>query len=302
MLSASNSPTEPFVSVVIPCYGECSYLSDCLNALELQTFPRERFEIILVDNGMSVPVENFIENRGVAITVVTEETPGSYAARNKGILCANGSILAFTDSDCIPDAEWLRLGVERFQNTQNCGFVAGPFIFSFKVKNRPNLIELYDSLMHMNQEMFVHQRNFGATGNLFTSKKIFEDIGMFDKSLFSAGDAVWGQRVHAHGYAQVYAEDIHVMHPARHNLGKYINKTSRLSGGEFTLRQREGKSVARLVIVQAKVHFVKMIMIICNDKVPDIITKLGLIVLLWYIYLIKTLDYVSLLLGKKMVR
>jgi len=101
----------PFISVIIPTYHDWERLKLCLAALREQTYPQDRFEVLVVNNDPQDPVpEMELPNN---FQVLSESKPGSYAARNKGISVAKGEILAFTDSDCIPYEDWLEKAVER---------------------------------------------------------------------------------------------------------------------------------------------------------------------------------------------
>ncbi|NJR70570.1 MAG: glycosyltransferase family 2 protein [Synechococcales cyanobacterium CRU_2_2] len=91
--NAINRQHEPaiFVSVIVPVYNDPQGLRRCLAQLEQQTYPRDRFEVIVVDND-SDPVA---EIQGVVAQFaqaryVYEAVPGSYAARNRGIQVARG--------------------------------------------------------------------------------------------------------------------------------------------------------------------------------------------------------------------
>ena len=103
---AMNSSSNPLVSVVIPVCDDLRRLKICLEALENQTYPTHSYEVLVVNNN---PVED-IEPDIVSfnhVRVICERRRGSYAARNKGILNARGTVLAFTDSDCIPRQDWI---------------------------------------------------------------------------------------------------------------------------------------------------------------------------------------------------
>jgi glycosyltransferase involved in cell wall biosynthesis len=220
----------PFVSVIIPVLNDFKRLKICLQALEQQTYPQDSYEIIVVDNGSIESLEPLIEK--YPRTLFTYESKlGSYAARNHGISIANGEILAFTDSDCIPADIWLETGVEKLISIPNCGLVAGRIEFFFKNANLPTAIEVFDSITNLQQKKYVEEYHFGATANLFTFKRLFEEIGYFNSDLKSGGDAEWGLRVYFHGHSIVYDEENHVFHPARNSLKELIQKVTRQTKG-----------------------------------------------------------------------
>ena len=95
------------LSVIVPVHNTAAHLERCIAALVGQDYPREAFEILMVDNN-STDESADILSRARGIRVLTEAKQGSYAARNRAVREARGSILAFTDSDCAPDAGWLR--------------------------------------------------------------------------------------------------------------------------------------------------------------------------------------------------
>jgi len=89
------------VSVVLPVFNDRQWLETCLEALEHQTYPKDCYEVVVVDNASTVDLKGLVA-RFQQAHYCYEQKPGSYAARNKGLLTAIGKIIAFTDSDCIP--------------------------------------------------------------------------------------------------------------------------------------------------------------------------------------------------------
>jgi glycosyltransferase involved in cell wall biosynthesis len=219
----------PFVSVIIPVRDD-RQLAKCLRALEDQTYPKSAYEVIVVDNGSNESVDPVVAGFGQAQTV-REGRSGSYAARNRGLTLARGEVIAFTDSDCIPDPGWIEMGVARLLGTLNCGLIAGRVESFFEDPLRPTAVELYESVTAFPQKRYVEVRRFGATANLFTFKSVFEDVGPFDDELRSGGDYEWGRRVFASGYGQVYADDVRVAHPARRSFGQLRGKIVRVADG-----------------------------------------------------------------------
>lgn len=231
----------PFVSVIIPVYNDFSRLEVCLRALEKQTYPQDKYEVIVVDNGSDRPIESVADTFS-KVRIAREEKRGSYAARNKGISLARGEVLAFTDSDCIPRAEWLENGVAQLMSVPNCGLVAGKVDIFARDKNRPRASELFDQLFYLDQEHAVNKKHYGATANLFTFRSVVEKVGVFNDELKSSGDSEWGQRVHEHGYALAYAGAASVMHPARESVRALYRKTVRITGGLYDLKNGQRSS------------------------------------------------------------
>ncbi|PSN20054.1 glycosyl transferase family 2 [filamentous cyanobacterium CCP5] len=224
-----------FASVIIPVYNDAERLKLCLEALAKQSYPDNQFEILVVDNASTEDIKSVAE-AFPQVVLIHESQPGSYAARNRGIAAAEGQILAFTDSDCIPSSGWLENGVRQFLNIPNCGIVAGKIEFFFKDSNCPNAVELYDSIELLQQEEYVKQ-GWGATANLFTTPAVFTKAGLFNAELKSGGDFEWGRRVAAQNYEISYAPDSVVAHPARSSLKEMHKKIVRRVGGGYALRQ-----------------------------------------------------------------
>lgn len=242
-----------FVSVIIPVYNDADRLRQCLDCLQAQTYgadgrsskdgASEAFEIIVVDNGSTdfSAVQSVVQSiTNVSITLITESTPGSYAARNAGIACAKGDILAFTDADCLPARNWIERGVAQMTAHPDCGLVAGAIhIFT---QNEGHPVELYESVMALSQQRFVTQDHFGATANIFTRPEVFKAVGLFNTELKSSGDVEWGRRVFAAGYEQIYAEDVRVDHPARQTFAQLAKQASRHAGGFYQVRCQQNPS------------------------------------------------------------
>lgn len=228
--------TNPYVSVVIPVYNDSERLRVCLRALQEQTYPHAKYEVIVVDNNSEESIEEVVYPFSQAI-LTSEKKSGSYAARNRGISVAKGEVLAFTDSDCIPAANWLETGVSNLLSVPNCGLVGGKIEIFFKNPNCPTTVEVYDSIMHLQQKRYVEICHYGATANVFTLRKVFDKVGMFDSNLRSGGDREWGERVFNQGFQLVYADDCWVAHPARYSIGQLIRKVIRISQGPCQLLQ-----------------------------------------------------------------
>jgi glycosyltransferase involved in cell wall biosynthesis len=211
--------SKPFVSVIIPVFSDSKRLRICLSALENQTYPNDKYEVIVIDNGPDEEVSPLVS--AYRQTKATYESiPGSYAARNKGLSVAKGEVIAFTDSDCIPAVDWIEKGVASLLRIPNCGLVAGEIDVFFKDPLRPTAVELYDKIRGFEQRDFLENRHYGATANIFTFMEIVHNVGFFNENLISGGDKEWRQRVYAAGFNQVFADDAQV------RCFSYVNVTT----------------------------------------------------------------------------
>jgi len=98
-------PRTPKVSVVVASYNGDRTLNACLESLERLNYPD--FEVILVDDGSSDTTPQIAKNFPRVRFIRHERNRGLSVARNTGITAATGEIVAFTDSDCRADEDWL---------------------------------------------------------------------------------------------------------------------------------------------------------------------------------------------------
>lgn len=120
-----GSRAAPRVSVVVPVRDRCEFLGGLFDALDRQTFTD--FEVVIVDDGStdgSGDAARTATCAGRAVRVVQTEGRGAVAARTAGVAVAAGEILAFTDSDCLPERGWLEAAVAAID--RGAELVAGP--------------------------------------------------------------------------------------------------------------------------------------------------------------------------------
>lgn len=238
--------TMPFVSIIVPVYNDARRIAICLEALRTQTYPRELYEVVVVDNGSTDNSLAVIQGYPVTC-LVADEAQSSYVARNKGLAHSRGEIIGFTDSDCIPSEDWIEKGVARLKVEPNCGLVAGKIEIFFRNPKRPTLVELYESVTAFPQQEYVERYRFGATANVFTHRSIVDKVGPFDERFKSSGDRQWGERVAGAGYDIVYADEVRIGHPARHSFGELHKKYVRTIAGVEDLRGKNGYSLTGFV-------------------------------------------------------
>lgn len=234
----------PFVSVVVPVYNDPERVKICLKALEKQTYPDELYEVVLVDNN-SRHKPDVSSDEYPHLVFTEEKTPGPSAARNKGIIVSKGDVIAFTDSDCIPEKDWIERGVDFLTNNPDIGIIGGRVDVFPEDENNPNAIELWEMVSAFPQKNFIENFHYAATANVFTYKKAIDKSGVFNEKMLYGEDREWTNRIHNNGYKIAYADDVLVLHPARKNFNEFYRKWYHYLYGAYTLDKEEENFVLK---------------------------------------------------------
>ncbi|ELZ24225.1 glycosyl transferase family 2 [Halosimplex carlsbadense 2-9-1] len=107
----SDAGSRPTVTVVVVTYNSVPTVAETLASLTGQTYPSDRYEVVVVDGGSTDGTADVAADYGVEFLV--EEGAGIGACRNRGIDRAESDYVAFTDSDCAVPATWLDSLVDR---------------------------------------------------------------------------------------------------------------------------------------------------------------------------------------------
>ena len=88
---------ELFISIIIPAYNSEATIEKCVHSLTSQSFPRNQFEIIVVDDCSTDKTAYLAKAAGANHVISTKTNCGQGPARNLGVKNAKGKFLAFTD-------------------------------------------------------------------------------------------------------------------------------------------------------------------------------------------------------------
>jgi glycosyltransferase involved in cell wall biosynthesis len=234
----SNTEQFPFISIIVPVYNDNQYLGLLLDSLTRQTYPKARFEVIIVDNGSTEDVQAVTGRHQDVALLYERDTQSSYAARNKGITHAKGTIYVFVDSDCRATENWLCEGIAKLTESGS-DMVGGQVAFDLSQKSSAS--EYYDALHNIQQDDKIN-RGTCATCNMFIRKKVFDTIGLFPQHIRSGGDVYYSKKATDSGFSLVYAPQAIVYHPAR-TLGPLIKKTFRVGVGKAEIKKMAQKNI-----------------------------------------------------------
>lgn len=233
----------PRVSVIIPHYRDLQGLDLCLKALAQQTYPSGGFEIIVADNNSpegEAAVAGVIAGRA-RLTVVGEK--GAGPARNGGVAFAQGDILAFIDSDCVPEAEWLAEGLAALMTFD---FVGGRVTVLVDDPVQMTGSEAFERVFAFDFKTYITKKGFTGAGNLFCSRAVFDQVGGFRVGV--SEDVEWSYRARSKGFRLGYAPRAIVGHPARRDWDELWGKWRRVNAETYGLyRERPAGDVKWLV-------------------------------------------------------
>lgn len=226
----------PSVSVVVPVHNGASALPHLLAALSAQRGVQP-FEVVVVDNRSTDATAAVAAASPVVSRVVTEPRPGSYVARNAGWRAATGDVIAFTDADCAPDADWLLALVTALDAGAD---LAGGAVVPGPPPPGPwaGWWAAYDRTMYLDQADNVAHNGFAATANLAVRRAVLEELDGFDAALASGGDAFFGRRATAAGHRLVWVPDAVVRHEPRAGMHETWKLWRRLGKGYGDLAAR----------------------------------------------------------------
>ena len=168
----------PLFSIVIPTYNRPKQLALCLKAIDGLTYPRDRFEVIVVDDGSHAPLDSFVESisNRMPVRLITQSNSGPAIARNRGAAEALGDFLAFTDDDCAPSPSWLEALSVTFLEGTDWG-VGGKTMNSLTHNPFSGASQLLLDYLYEYYNRSLEGAKFFASNNLAFPRKAFLDSG-----------------------------------------------------------------------------------------------------------------------------
>lgn len=208
------------MSAIVPVRNGARALPALLQSLQNQTLARERYEVIVVDNGSSDATAEIAEAHGARVT--TEPIANRARARNRGAAAATSRLYAFTDADCVVDTRWLE---ELLSNSSKGALIAGDV--KLRTGPIPNAVERFEALWRFGQKFWVEE-GWAATANLLVHADAFEAVGGFDTTWRHIGEDVdFCFRARRAGYELAFCGTAVVEHEGERALGPLMSRCFR---------------------------------------------------------------------------
>jgi len=221
------SEASPFFSVVVPTYRRAELLPTCLEALAGQAYARDRFEVLVVDDGGDASLEPVVApfQERMHVTLLSQPHGGPAQARNTGAAHARGAFLAFTDDDCAPDAAWLQRLAARFAHVP-AHMIGGQTVNALPQNRCSAASQLLIDYLYAYYNAGTSQPSFFTSNNMALPRRMFLAIGGFDAILMTAAaeDRELCDRWQHLGYRLTYAPEALVAHKHRLSVWQFCRQ------------------------------------------------------------------------------
>lgn len=235
------------VSVIIPTHNRPLQLRACLAALAGSSYPADRFEVVVVDDGGSARLGGIIDAlpTGPRVTLIQQEQAGPAAARNRGAAAAHGELLVFTDDDCLPEPGWLATLV-RHAEARPGHLIGGVTLnaldgnpFSAASQHLVSYLYDYSTAQAGNPEW----SGFFTSNNLAVPIEGFERIGGFDAAfpLAAGEDRDFCDRWAHAGLPMAFAPDARILHAHRLALRSFCRQHWNYGRGAYHFHQSRSR-------------------------------------------------------------
>jgi len=205
----------PF-SIIVPTYNRPGQLSACVAALARLDYPRDQFEVIIVDDGSAqLPDAGIASIRDrLNLKVLRQANAGPGAARNRGANRARGRILAFTDDDCTPHADWLRKLEVRYASAPDPVIIGGTVLNALPDNRYARASQLIVDVGYAYHNSDPDRARFFTANNLALPADHFHELGGFDVTFGTTAseDRELCGRWQHRGYRMIYAPEVVVDH------------------------------------------------------------------------------------------
>jgi GT2 family glycosyltransferase len=234
------------VSVVVPTYNRLSSLKRLLEGIARQTYTRDQFEVIVVDDGSSDGTQDWLLSHQptYSLRLILQSHAGAAAARNRGVAAASGELILFLDDDVLPAPDLIDAHVATHRSEAHA-IVIGPMSPPVDWP-RPIWVRWEeDKLQRQYRAMLDGQwpctaRQF-YTGNASMARQRFLAAGGFDTSFKRAEDVELGYRLRDRGARFIFNHRADVRHYAWRTFESWCNTPYQYGRYDVTMQRDKGQ-------------------------------------------------------------
>ena len=252
------------VSVVIVCYNAYEHIEDCIKSLLAQTYPKEHFEILFIDNaskdGTLDIIKDYVVNFPI-IRLIVNPIIGIATSRNIGIREAKYEYIASTDSDCTVPNDWLNTLVNGYElhhkNDESVVAVGGGNIPPHNSTRFHKALGIFLN-SYLGSRGSVQGFRFSTDRivphipnvNVMHTKKILLQIGGYDESFGNIGeDQDVSFRLAEKRYKYYYLNKSFVWHKLRSSYSSWLKNMFIYGKGRMWLLRKHPNTLHLFFVV-----------------------------------------------------
>jgi cellulose synthase/poly-beta-1,6-N-acetylglucosamine synthase-like glycosyltransferase len=233
----------PFVSIIIPAKNEERLLRGCISSLHQLDYPKDKFEIIIVDGLSTDNTARVAIEMGARVISNVKQTvsPG----RNIGFENAKGDLIAFTDADCIVDPQWLSNSIKYFED-ETVACAGGPNLTPSDESDFGKAVGFV-----FDQPLFaagsIHARELSEVKvvnsipgcNAIYRQSILAQVMPLDETMLTGDDTLLNRKILDLGYQLLYTPDVIVYHYRRPTPRKLWRQFYRYAIGRLQVAKKD---------------------------------------------------------------
>lgn len=222
----------PLLSVIIPAFNAESTIKHCINSLKSQSYPKNQFEIIVVDDGSTDRTVEYAKEAGVE-KVIASKHLGVAQTRKQGFNEARGKILCSLDSDCESTDGWLQTITKELENLDA---ISGPIengIQNSTISWAEYLLEFseFNERKPRSEIRFLPGCNQAMTRIAYESTSGFSNVR-------SSDDVFFGESLRRAGIKCYFIPEMKIRHLGTTELYKFLSKFRSRGSGFFNTRKQ----------------------------------------------------------------
>lgn len=230
---------KPLFSIIVPTYNRPKQLVICLQSLTRLDYPRDQFEVIVIDDGSDTSLQPVVDcfSNHLDITLLNQIHTGPATARNAGAERAKGEFLAFTDDDCTPAPDWLQKLAENF-NEIPVRAIGGRILNALSKNIYSTTSQIIVDVAYVHYNANPNPTRFFASNNLTVPAGPFHAIGGFDTTFKTAEDREFCDRWQRNDLQITYVSEALVYHSNILNFRSFWRQHFNYGRGAYRYHQK----------------------------------------------------------------
>jgi glycosyltransferase involved in cell wall biosynthesis len=219
----------PAISVIIPTHNRCNALKRALDALSIQTYRPEQFEVVIVADGCTDDTLEMLGSYSAPfrLHLLEQSNQGPAGARNHGVDCASGRLLIFLDDDVESSQSLVEAHLSAHRQYPDHVIIG---YYPTVVYDHSNFFQT--EIRSWWEAIFSPMRQPGhrytyrnlLSGNLSMDAELFASMGGFDQNLVVHEDWEFGVRLIKAGVPFIHASDAIGYHHETSNLERLLQR------------------------------------------------------------------------------